>query len=76
MIRTIFTFITTLILTLLASLLSIIFGIFNPYSKIVYFVAQFWARGILFSAGVKLETRGLENIQASENYIFVPLNAY
>jgi 1-acyl-sn-glycerol-3-phosphate acyltransferase len=71
MIRTVFTAITVLVATMVCGSLAIIFGIFNPYSRVIYFLAQTWARLILIVAGAKIEVHGIENISANNNYIFI-----
>jgi len=71
MLRTIFTLITVIVMTLIASSLTIIFGIFGPYSIIIYYLAKAWTNSILFSAGVKLQIEGLEKIDKSKSYIFI-----
>ena len=71
MFRTIFTLLTVIVLTFILSSLTIISGIFGPYSKIIYYIAKTWTKSILFSAGVKLKIEGLEKIDKSKSYIFV-----
>ncbi len=70
MIRTIFVFIAVGVLTFIAGLGSIIVGIFNPYSRMIYYFGQFWTRGILASAGVKLDVFGLDNFDPNGTYVF------
>jgi len=71
MLRTLFAILTVIIMTFIVSSLIIIFGIFGPYSKIIYYLAKTWTNSILFSAGVKLKIEGLENIDKSKSYIFI-----
>ena len=71
MIRTIFTFISVIIMTLICSSLATIFGLFGPYSIIVYYIAKIWTNSILFAAGVKLHVEGLEKIDPKKSYIFI-----
>lgn len=71
MFRTIFTVITVIIMTLICSSLATIFGIFGPYSIIVYYIAKIWTNSILFAAGVRLEIEGLDNIDPKKSYIFI-----
>jgi len=71
MFRTIFTISTVIIMTFIVSSLTIIFGIFGSYSKIIYYLAKAWTNSILFSAGVKLKIVGLEKIDKSKSYIFI-----
>jgi 1-acyl-sn-glycerol-3-phosphate acyltransferase len=58
-------------MTFLISSLTIIFGIFGPYSRIIYYLAKTWTNSILFSAGVRLKIEGLEKIDRSKSYIFI-----
>ena len=62
MIRTILTILTVAILTPIASLIAIIIGIINPYSKIITIIGIVWARSILFTSGTKVIVNGYENI--------------
>ena len=71
MLRTIITIATVIIVTFIASSITIIFGIFGPYSKFIYYVAKFWTNSILFAGGVKLRIEGLENIKKSKSYLFI-----
>lgn len=71
MIRTFVVLIMIGFLTFIAGLLSIIVGIIDPYSRFIYYFGQFWTRGILLSAGVKLDVHGMENIDPSGTYVFV-----
>jgi len=71
MIRTIFTIITVIAVTLIASTLVLILGIFGPYSRIIYYIAKFWTNSILLVAGVKIEIEGLDKIDKSKSYIFI-----
>lgn len=71
MLRTIITIITVIVTTFLVSAITIIFGVFGPYSKIIYYSAKAWTNSVLFSAGVKLNIEGLEKIDKSKSYIFI-----
>jgi len=71
MIRTLFTIVTVIIITFIVSSLTIIFGIFGPYSKIIYYLGKSWTNSILFLAGVKIKVHGLEKIDKSKSYIFI-----
>lgn len=53
------------------SLLTILLIPFNYKGKIVHFLSKAFATGILFIAGVKCETEGLNNIDKNSAYIFV-----
>jgi 1-acyl-sn-glycerol-3-phosphate acyltransferase len=71
MIRTVLTALTLFIFTLICGIAVIIFGVFNPYSKIIYYISYIWSKSILFVAGTKLKVYGLDNIDSEKNYIFI-----
>jgi 1-acyl-sn-glycerol-3-phosphate acyltransferase len=71
MLRAIFTLITVIVMTLVISLLCIIFSIFGPYSRLINLFAKTWTGSILLAAGVKMEIVGLEKIDKSKSYIFI-----
>lgn len=71
MLRTIFAMITVIVMTIIVSSLTIIFGVFGPYSRIIYYGAKAWTNSILFASGVKLNIEGLEKIDKSKSYIFI-----
>jgi len=71
MFRTVFTVFTVIIMTFICCSLVTIFGIFGPYSIIVYYIAKIWTNSILIAAGVKLKIEGLENIDPKKSYIFI-----
>ncbi len=70
MFRTVLVFVAVGILTFLAGMAAIIVGIFNPYSRMIYYLGQFWTRGILLCAGVQLDVSGKENIDPHGTYVF------
>ncbi len=55
--------------TIVHSFLSILVGIFKPYSRLNTIIIRNWARIILWTAGVKWEVEGLENIEPDQPYI-------
>jgi 1-acyl-sn-glycerol-3-phosphate acyltransferase len=71
MLRAVFTLITVVVMTLLISILCIIFSVFGPYSRIINMFAKAWTGSILFAAGVKLEIEGMDKIDKSKSYIFI-----
>lgn len=71
MIRTAFTMITVIVVTSVVSFLCVVFSVFGSYSKIINYLAKFWTRSILFSAGVKLVIEGLEKVDKNKSYIFI-----
>ncbi len=71
MVRLIFFVPVFVFATVLCSLLAIIGGIFNPYSRYNNAVMKLWGRISLLAAGVKLHITGLENVQPETPYIVV-----
>ncbi len=71
MIRTAFTMITVIVVTSVVSFLCVVFSVFGSYSKIINYLAKFWTRSILFSAGVKLVIEGLDKVDKNKSYIFI-----
>jgi 1-acyl-sn-glycerol-3-phosphate acyltransferase len=61
----------TVINTIINAFLSIVGGLFNPYSRFNSCVIRIWAKIILLVAGVKLKIEGPENIVPEESYIVV-----
>jgi 1-acyl-sn-glycerol-3-phosphate acyltransferase len=63
--------ITVIVVTSVVSFLCVVFSVFGSYSKIINYLAKFWTRSILFSAGVKLVIEGLEKVDKNKSYIFI-----
>jgi 1-acyl-sn-glycerol-3-phosphate acyltransferase len=59
------------LLTILLAVLTIIFGLFDPYGKHVYRISQFWTWAILRAGGVSLKVSGLEHLDPSRQYVFM-----
>jgi 1-acyl-sn-glycerol-3-phosphate acyltransferase len=60
-----------LISTIFFAIVSIIIGIFGPYSKYANGTIRIWARGILWICGIKVDVIGLENIDHEKPYIYI-----
>jgi 1-acyl-sn-glycerol-3-phosphate acyltransferase len=71
MIRTFFGLIVVVIMTLISGFSAIAVGIFNPYSRLVYYIGMIWSRAILRTAGVRVIVEGLQNIDLKQQYIFI-----
>lgn len=71
MIRTFWNMIVIAVMTLICGLLAILGGIFNPYSRFIYYVGIMWSRTILWSAGTKVIISGLDRIDNKRQYIFI-----
>ncbi len=61
MLRTVLCFIAFVIFTVFFGLYGIILAVISPSSAVKYAV-RLWAKSILFSTGVKLDVKGLENL--------------
>jgi 1-acyl-sn-glycerol-3-phosphate acyltransferase len=59
-----------LITSVLASII-ILLGIFDPHGKQVYRINQLWTWLVLRIARISLTVRGLENLDPSEQYVFM-----
>jgi len=60
-----------LLITTILSTFTILLGVFDPDGKRVYFINQFWTWSILRIARISLTVRGLENLDPSEQYVFM-----
>ncbi|MHB2150834.1 lysophospholipid acyltransferase family protein [Calditrichota bacterium LG25] len=71
MLRSLVAYAFAVLHTLFCSLAAIVFGLFNPYSKIVDKIIRLWARGLLKAAGVKVVVHGQEKLRKDQPYIFM-----
>lgn len=69
MLRTLFFMLILALDTLWAATSVIIFGIFNPYSRINSAIMRLWARILVWAAGINVQVEGLENIRPDTSYI-------
>jgi len=58
-------------ITLLATLLTVIFGLFDSHGKSAYLISRFWSWSILAVGGVSLRVSGLNHIDPRRQYIFM-----
>ena len=72
MLRLIWVLVLTVILTFIFSVAAVLTGIFNPYSRLTNGIIRTWAKSILYISGVKVEVKGLENIDPTRSYIYMP----
>ncbi|MEQ9619486.1 MAG: lysophospholipid acyltransferase family protein [Deltaproteobacteria bacterium] len=68
MIRTVISWIAFIVYTVFFGIIGIILAVISPSSAVKYAVRP-WARIILFTTGVKLDVRGLENLPAEPSII-------
>ena len=59
------------LLTVPLALLTVVFGLIDPYGKQVYRLSQFWAWAILRAGGVSLRVEGLERLDPDRQYVFM-----
>ena len=71
MIRTCWSMIVIVIMTLICGLLATLGGLINPYSRFIYYVGTIWSRSVLWSAGAKVIIAGLDRIDTRKQYIFI-----
>ncbi len=57
--------------TLLATLLTVIFGLFDSHGKYAYLVSRLWSWLILAIGGVSLRVHGLNHIDPRRQYVFM-----
>ncbi len=63
------TFLT--LITVLLSIATILFGLFEAHGKRIYQINRLWTWLILRVAGISLKVEGLENIDPKRQYIFI-----
>lgn len=72
MFRTAVFAIIVIIDTIIASSLAILISIFNRYSPLTYqYVIHWWSKIIIFSANIKVEITGKENIRPNTPYVVI-----
>jgi 1-acyl-sn-glycerol-3-phosphate acyltransferase len=57
--------------TLPATIVIILVGLFDPYGKVVYEISRCWAWMILAISGVSLKVNGLSRIDSNRPYVFM-----
>jgi len=67
-VRALYTTVLLAIISLICSVLSIIFGIFSKKTGQIF--GRLWAQLWLFTSGIKLVTKGTENLDTSKRYVF------
>lgn len=53
------------------SLTAIVSGLINPYSNFTNSIVRFWARSLLYIAGIKINVIGLDKIDPKQPYVFM-----
>ena len=56
---------------IIVAVVTIIVSPFDRKGRITHYLSKYFGGGILLIAGVKVETEGLEKLNASDNYIFI-----
>ena len=56
---------------IIVAVVTIIVSPFDRKGRITHYLSKYFGGGILLIAGVKVETQGLEKLNASDNYIFI-----
>ena len=59
------------IVTVPAALVTVLFGLFDPHGKHVYFISRFWAWLIVALGGISIRVHGLERLDARRRYLFM-----
>lgn len=59
------------VITVPAALLTIVFGLFDPYGKYVHGITRLWTRLILAICGVTVEVTGLSQLDPKQQYVFM-----
>ena len=57
--------------SIIVAIITILVSPIDRKGKITHYLSKYFGGGILLIAGVKVETLGLENLNASDNYIFI-----
>jgi 1-acyl-sn-glycerol-3-phosphate acyltransferase len=71
MIRTTYIILWVVLTTIVLGILAIIVSFFSRTGNPVHIIARIWARGILFVSGIKVNVKGLTNIDQSQSYIYM-----
>jgi len=58
-------------MTLSCSVMAMIGGLYDPYSKMVNLSARMWTKSMLLFAGVRLKVYGIEKVKKGQPYIFM-----
>jgi 1-acyl-sn-glycerol-3-phosphate acyltransferase len=71
MIRTAFIILYVLPATAVLGIIAIIVSFFSRSGDPIHVIARIWAKSILFVSSVKVNVKGLENIEPSKSYIYM-----
>ena len=69
--QTLFSIVWTVIVTFFFSIATIICSLLDPKSEIPHKIARLWAGFILAGSCIKVEVKGLSNIDMTESYIYM-----
>lgn len=68
--HSLFLYVTIVVSSFTTSVLSIIVGVFNPYSAATTWVLRTWGRIVVWATGSKLIVEGTENLDPKASYVF------
>ncbi len=71
MLRTVFTILYVLPATAVFGILAILTSFFSRTGNSVHIVARIWSKSILYVSGIKVEVRGIDNIDPTRSYIYM-----
>jgi len=71
MIRTLFIFLWTVLVTVFFATLTILTSFISKSGNTPHKVARIWAKSLLLASGIKVTVKGLSNITPAESYIFM-----
>ena len=71
MFRSYITIVMAVLYTIVTGVPAIILTLFRPGSDLVLWFGRYWARWILHTADVKIETIGIENLDTNRTYIYL-----
>ena len=71
MIRTTYIIVWVVLTTIFWGIIAIIISFFTRTGNPVHNIARIWAKGILFASQIKVNVKGLKNIDPSRSYVYM-----
>ena len=71
MIRTTYIFVWVVLTTIFWGIIAIIISFFTRTGNPVHNIARIWAKGILFASRIRVNVKGLKNIDPSQSYVYM-----